>query len=238
MRKRVLLAVVPVLLFAAACSSNFGAPDSVTEQGDDFLTLWRGFVITAICIGLLVYGLIIFAVLRYRRRGDAIPDQRPHQVALEITYTVVPLLIVVALFATSVITQDHISDQGDDPDLTVRIVGFQWQWQFQYPEERVTIEGTPEQQPELVLPVGQTVRLELVANDVVHSFWVPDFLSKKDLIPDVDNEIDVDVTEEGEWIGRCAEFCGVDHWNMRFTVRAVPEDEFEAWIAEHQGDGA
>src|SRR5688572_20660590 len=119
--KRLGVLVVPLLLLTA-CSSDFGAPESVTEQGDDFMTLWRGFVITAIAIGLLVYGLIIFAVLRYRRRSDDIPDQRPHQIPLEIAYTVVPLLIVAVLFTTTVITQDNISDQGDDPDLTVQVV--------------------------------------------------------------------------------------------------------------------
>jgi cytochrome c oxidase subunit 2 len=94
------------------------------------------------------------------------------------------------------------------------------------------VNGTQDQRPVLVLPVGRTVRFELEAADVIHSFWVPEFLTKKDLIPGVDNAIDVDVVEAGEWVGRCAEYCGFDHWRMTFDVRAVPADEYDAWVAE------
>jgi cytochrome c oxidase subunit 2 len=81
-----------------------------------------------------------------------------------------------------------------------------------------------------VLPVDRTVRLKLVADDVIHSFWVPSFLEKRDLIPGVENEIDVNLIEPGEWSGVCSEFCGLDHWKMNFSLRAVPAEEFDAWV--------
>ena len=95
----------------------------------------------------------------------------------------------------------------------------------------------PGRPPTLVLPVDRTVRLKLIADDVIHSFWVPSFLEKRDLIPGVDNEIDVNVIEPGEWSGVCSEFCGLDHWKMNFSLRAVPPEEFDEWVrAGGEGD--
>jgi cytochrome c oxidase subunit 2 len=240
------LLLVGATALLAGCSSNFGAPDAVTEQGDEFTTLWKGFLLTAAVIGLLVYGLIIYVVVRYRRRKcddpDAVPSQRQYQVPLEIVYTIVPIAIVAVLFAFTVVGENRITRNDPDPDLTVEVIGFQWQWQFNYVDAAgsgdtgVSVSGSAETTPELVLPVGRNVRFELVANDVNHSFWVPEFLEKRDLIPGVDNEIDVDITEPGEWVGRCAEFCGLDHWKMDFTVRALPADEFDAWLADQQAE--
>ena len=234
------LAVVAVLVLAG-CSGNLGAPEAVTKQGDEFTTLWKGFLITAAVSGLLVYGLIIYAALRFRRRkGDdptKVPSQYQYQVPLEVAYTVVPIVIVAFLFAFTVMGENRITRTDPDPDLTVQVVGFQWQWQFLYVDEQVDVAGSAEVTPELVLPVGRTIRFQLVADDVNHSFWVPEFLQKRDLIPGVDNEVDMEITEPGEWVGRCAEYCGLDHWKMDFTVRAVPADEFDAWVTEQQAEG-
>lgn len=238
-RRAALPALVLVgALVLAGCSGNLGAPESVTAQGDEFVTLWKGFLITAAVIGVLVYGLILYAALRFRRRKrddpDRIPSQTQYQVPLEVLYTVVPILIVAALFAFTVIGENRITRTDPDPDLTIQVIGFQWQWQFLYVDEGVSVAGSAEVTPELVLPVGRTVRFDLVSNDVNHSFWVPEFLQKRDLIPGVDNEIDIEVTEPGEWVGRCAEYCGLDHWKMDFDVRALPADEFDAWLAEQR----
>ena len=116
------------------------------------------------------------------------------------------------LFAFTLVAQERIVDVDDDPDLVVDVTGFEWSWQFDYPDDGVTVTGTPEQPPELVLPVGRTVRMNLRTEDVIHSFWVPEFLGKRDLIPRVDNEIDVTSPRKGTWTGRCAEYCGLDHW--------------------------
>ena len=229
---RTRLLVFALVVAASGCSSGFrfGAPDPVTGQGEEVLELWRGFHWVALGVGLLIWGLVVFSVLRYRRRNDDLPSQSPENIPVEIAYTVAPLLVVIALFTFTVGTQQEVTALSDDPDVVVDVVGFQWSWQFDYPEEGVTIRSDGVTPPEMVLPVGSTVRFRLTSPDVIHSFWVPRFLVKRDLIPGIDNEIDVDVTETGEWEGRCAEFCGLDHYRMNFSVAAVEPAAYQVWL--------
>jgi cytochrome c oxidase subunit 2 len=229
------VALAAVAAALAACDvPNFGAPDPKSEQADSIFGLWQGFFIASIAIALLVYGLIAFSLIRYRRRNDDVPDQRPYVIPLEIFYTATPVVIVAALFGFSWVVESRVSDLADDPDNRVEVIGFQWSWQFTYPDEGFTVTGGHGEPPEMVLPVGESAQLALVSTDVNHSFWVPDFLSKRDLIPGVDNEVDVTPTEEGSYTGRCAEFCGLDHWAMYFDVRVVSRDEYRDWVAEQQ----
>ena len=229
----VLALAVPAL---ASCSRGFrfGAPDPVSEQGKEVLALWNGFHWVALGVGLLIWGLVLYSVLRYRRRNDELPSQSPYNIPVEIAYTVAPLLIVIALFAYTVVGEQKVTALADDPDVVVDVVGFQWSWQFSYPEEDVVVESDGVTPPHFVVPVGSTVRFRLESTDVIHSFWVPEFMVKRDLIPGVDNEIDVDVVQEGEWVGRCAEYCGLDHYRMTFTVAAVPAEEYQAWLDEQR----
>lgn len=224
-----------------ACGVQFGAPDAASEQGAEISSLYRGTMLAALAVGALVWGLIAWSLLRYRRGKRPIEDigsQRGLHVPLEVLYTVLPIVIVAVLFFFSLRTQNEVTELDPDPDVTVEVIGFQWQWQFRYPDDDVTVTGASVgAPPELVLPVGQTSRLRLVSNDVNHSFWVPRFLSKRDLIPGVRNEIDVTPTKTGSFVGRCAEFCGLDHWRMNFTVRVVSAAEYEAWLAQQQGSG-
>lgn len=203
------------------------------------LGLWQGTFIAACAVGAVVLGLIVFVLVRYRRRGDddSLPSQNPYNIPIEILYTIVPVLIVAVLFAFTLHTENQVDHLSADPDLVVEVVGFQWQWQFTYRDQGIVVTGdSASNPPDLVLPVGETVRLVLVSHDVIHSFWVPDFLHKRDLIPGVDNEIDVDVVRAGVYVGRCAEYCGLDHDKMNFTVRAVTPAEFADWVAsEAQG---
>jgi cytochrome c oxidase subunit 2 len=230
----VLVASSVVLL--AGCG-NLGMPHPVTEQGTESRDLWRIFVWVALVIGALVYALVVFVVVRYRRRrSDGEPSQQQYHVPVEIVYTALPLVIVGVLLGLSIRTERKVTATSDNPDLTVRVIGFQWQWQFIYEGSNVTITGLPGKDPVLVLPVGETVRLELESPDVVHSFWVPHFIEKRDLIPRVDNAIDVNITEEGEWAGVCSEFCGLNHTAMRFSVRAVTPADFQTWLASGGGD--
>lgn len=220
--------------FSGCGGSRFWAPDPVTREGDKILRLWQGSTIAAMLVGALVWGLVGYVVFKYRRRNDDVPRQNPYNVPVEAVYTVAPLLVVAVLFAFTYGTQRQVVSTSGKPDLIVDVTGFQWQWQFHYPQEEITVTGTPGTPPTLVLPVGQTVRFRLESSDVVHSFWVPRFLSKRDLIPGVDNEVQVEVKEAGIWIGRCAEFCGLDHYKMTFSVRAVPPDEFRRWVTEQR----
>jgi cytochrome c oxidase subunit 2 len=222
---------------AAGCSlPSFGAPDPKSEQGQSIFSLWQGFFIVALAVGALVWGLLIFAIVRYRRRNDDVPDQSPYHIPLEIFYTAVPVVIVAVLFGFSVATERNVNELDPEPAAKIDVIGFQWSWQFHYRDEDITITGEPGEPPEMVIPVGRPTALTLISADVDHSFWVPDFLSKRDLIPGVHNEIDVTPTEEGSYVGRCAEFCGLDHWQMSYTVRVVSQAEYEDWIAEQQAD--
>lgn len=227
--------VAATALAAGGCDMpTFWAPDAKSEEGQSILSLYQGFFVVALGVGALVYGLLIYALVRYRRRNDDMPYQGAYNVPIEVVYTAVPILAVAVLFGFSVATEGRATATSDEPAARVDVIGFQWSWRFTYPDEGVSVVGTPDAPPEMVIPVGVPTQLELIAADVNHSFWVPDFVSKRDLIPGVDNTIDVTPTEEGTYIGRCAEYCGLDHWRMHYTVRVVPEDEYESWLDEQR----
>jgi cytochrome c oxidase subunit 2 len=222
----------------SSCSGRGGAPDPATSQGQDVLQLWRVLLSVGVALCALVVGLILWSVVRYRRPKGAAPGDLPPQVRanvpVEVFYTVVPLLIVAVLFGLTLRTQDRVTRRSATPDLGVEVTGFQWGWRFRYPAQGVTIVGDANDPPTLVLPVGANVRLRLLAADVIHSFFVPAFLVKRDLIPGVDNSLEIHPTEEGRYPGFCAEFCGLDHWRMTFEVDVVSPAEFQAFIAEQQ----
>ena len=227
-------------LVVAGCGSRYGAPRSASQQGDDILGLWRGLFWAAAVIGALVVGLILWAVFRYRSRGpvDELPKQTHAHIPLEIFYTAVPLLIVVVIFSVTVLTQNRVTKLSDHPDLRVEVTGFQWQWRFRYENEGITVVGDLDHPPTLVLPVNRTVRFRLRTTDVIHSFYVPVFLEKRDLIPGVDNQIDVRPKRVGRFVGQCAEFCGLAHDRMGFNVETMTPVRFSGWVRQQQGQGA
>lgn len=229
---------VGLLALGGCAAPSFGAPDPASDQASQIRSLWSGTVIAALVIGAMVWSLIIWSLLRYRRRSDDVPDQSPHNIPVEVVYTLIPVVIVAVLFFFTMRTEREVTALSSRPDVRVDVVGFQWQWQFRYPGEDVTVTGeSAGDPPVLVLPVDSTVRLKLIAQDVNHSFWVPRFLSKRDLIPGVRNEIDVDTTTTGSFVGRCAEFCGLDHWRMNFAVRVVSPSEYAQWLTAQKRAG-
>ena len=182
-------------MLLTGCSSRGGVPDPASTQGEEVLDLWRILLGAGIAVGALVAGLVLWSVVRYRRPRGAGPDDLPKQtdanIPIEVFYTVVPLVIVALLFGLTMRTQNRVTKESESPDLAVEVTGFQWGWRFRYPAQGVTITGDANTPPTLVLPVGANVRLRLVAADVVHSFFVPAFLVKKDLIPGVDNSLEI-----------------------------------------------
>lgn len=178
-------------------------------------------------------------MIRHRRRNNELPRQTEGNVALEITYTVIPLIIVTVLFFWGLKAQDT-AVALKNPDLTVDVTGYQWNWNFRYPDRNVSVSGgvqtinDPTTFPELVLPVNERVRFNLVAADVNHAFFVPGFLTKRDLIPGVRNAIEVTPDKTGEFIGHCAELCGTNHSAMNFRVKIVSQAEFDQWVITHQ----
>lgn len=211
--------------------ARFGVPDPVTREGSQIASLWDGFFLAACAVGLFMVALILFTVIRFRAGGDQIPEQGGANGLAEVLYTGTPILIVIVLFVVSVGTERRVTKVSAEPARVVRVTAFQWGWEFRYPAEGVAITGTGNDPgPELVLPLDVTTRLELAAHDVIHSFYVPQFIQKRDLIPGIDNALDVTPTKAGTFAGRCAEFCGLDHWRMDFSVRVLPEPEFRRWL--------
>jgi cytochrome c oxidase subunit 2 len=219
---------------------RFGWPDGITEESTPMRELWTGSVIAALIVGVLVWGLILFPVVAHRKKGDDLPKQTAYNLPLEIVYTIAPFLIIAALFFYTVVVQNEVQERSDNPDETIAVQAFKWNWQFIYPEtegedgEPVETVGNSDEIPILVLPTDRTIRFELASADVIHSFWVPEFLFKLDVIPGNengrDNVFEVTVREEGAYVGRCAELCGTYHAFMNFEVRAVSGDDYDAYL--------
>ena len=204
------------------------------------LGLWRILFLVGLAVGALVLGLLLWTVVRHRRRpststsSDDLPEQGRANVALEVFYTAVPLVIVVVLFGLTLRTQGQVTRLTASPGLRIEATGFQWGWRFHYPGQEVTVLGDSNTPPTLVLPRGTTTRLVLRSPDVIHSFSVPAFLVKKDVVPGTDNELDVTPTRVGRFGGYCAEFCGLEHTRMTFAVDVVEPPEFQRWMTEQQ----
>jgi cytochrome c oxidase subunit II len=212
------------------------AAPPLTEQAEDIDRVWRVFLVIAFAVAFVVAVLMLYVVVRHRRRSEALPRQLHEHIRLEALYTAVPLVIVIALFAVTFVSTRAIDEPDGEPDLVVEVTGFQWQWQFDYPASGARVVGSEEVTPELVLPAGETVRFDLTSVDVIHSFWIPGFRFKRDVFPRETTSFQVDVGERtGSFpdVGVCAEFCGLDHHKMRFSVRIVTPDEFAAWTREH-----
>ena len=245
-RARRAAAAAAIVVSAASCSSSFGMPRGSSEQGREIFDLWQIFFRAGIVVAAIVYGLIAWSLVRYRRRrreAEAALGRQFHaNVPLEIVYTAIPVVMVVVLFSLSFATEDRASSVTPEPDLTLRAEAFSWGWRFGFPDAGVEVVSEPSgggvPGPEIRLPVGETTRIELTSNDVIHAFWVPDFLYKRDAIPGHVNVFDVTPTETGTYHGVCSEFCGLHHAYMTFTVRVVERAEFDAWIADASTEGA
>jgi cytochrome c oxidase subunit II len=219
---------------------RFGWPDGITDRAEDMRELWTGSVIAALIVGFLVWGLILYSVVAHRKRSDELPKQTAYNLPLEIVYTIVPFLIIAALFFYTVVVQNRVMERSDDPDETIAVNAFKWNWQFVYPATEgedglpVSTVGNSSEIPILVLPTDRTIRFEVASADVIHSFWVPEFLFKLDVIPGNengrDNVFEVTVREEGAYVGRCAELCGTYHAFMNFEVRAVSGDDYDDYL--------
>lgn len=215
----------------AACGTLPSAP---TEQGREIGALGELFFWAAVAVAAVVYGLILWSVVRYRRRADGLPPQVRSNIPLEVLYTLVPVALVVMLFVLSYRAEVRVEAPTDQPAATVRVTAFDWSWRFDYEGTDVSVIGTPDDPPEMVLPVGQPVRIRMTSTDVIHSFYVRDFLFKRDAIPGRTTSFDLTLDEAGVFRGQCAEFCGLDHYRMRFTVRGVSAGEFDEWLAEQE----
>jgi cytochrome c oxidase subunit II len=249
-RRGALVAAVGALLFLTGCSaeqqhewSNFAMPDPATKEADHIFSLWHWAWVAALLTGAIVWGLIFWSIFRYRRRGDDdVPVQTRYNLPLEIFYTIAPLIMVVVLFYWTVNVQNTVLHDTEQ-DHTVNVVGQQWSWTFNYTGEdavgggNVYTSGTASKIPTLVLPVDETVQFNLYSPDVIHSFGIPAFLMRMDVVPGRKNHFEVTPDTVGDFRGKCYELCGVYHSRMLFNVRVVTAEEYDAYLQDLQDAG-
>lgn len=186
-----------------------------------------------------------WALIAYRRRkGDnTLPPQLRYNNPIETLFTIVPLILVIGFFAFTAKTMDHIETGPANSDLTIQAIGKQWSWDFNYTDEDVydsgiqAQNGTEEGIPTLYLPVNKTVEIDLQSRDVIHSFWVVDFLYKKDVFPGRWNKIYFTPTKIGVFEGKCAELCGEFHSAMLFNVAVLSEADYKLQIEKLRAAG-
>ena len=250
-----ILAVAAVILLGGCAAPTEGEwkriamPDPASEQGHYNLQLWQGAWIAALVTGVIVWGLIFYALWRFRRRGDAdIPVQTRYNLPLEIFYTIFPVLMCIVFFTHTVRVQNEMLDEGR-VDNEVEVVGMQWSWVFNHgigtrdadADESLTDDtyaydsyahesGTAQYIPTLYLPLGETTRFNLYSPDVIHDFGVPGFLMKMDVVPGRVNHYAITPTRLGDYDGRCYELCGVSHSRMLFHVKVVSPEDYKAYV--------
>ena len=238
-----------------------GLQDQVTELGQqaaDFHNYWL--LTLCVLISLLVLVLMVWTLMRYNRRSNPTPSRNSHNTLLEVVWTLVPVLVLVAIAVPSI---RLLAKQYSPPpaDLTVKVIGHQWYWTYQYPDNggfeivsnilkeagdptlapgartRTEADGPPllAVDERLVIPAGKVVKFIVTSEDVIHAFWVPAFWNKIDANPGRLNEIWVKVDKPGVYFGQCTELCGARHAYMPIAVEVVPPAKFAAWVASKGG---
>lgn len=215
--------------------------------------LWVNSWIVLLVVGVITWGLMGWAAIVYRRRRgqSGLPVQLRYNMPIEIFYTVIPLILVIGFFAFTARDQTILETQYEDPDVEITAIAKQWAWDFQYTADNdadtvwtMGVQAQTDEQgnilnelPTLVLPVDQEVKITLQSRDVIHSFWIIDFLYKKDMYIGKDNYWSFTPTREGEYAGKCAELCGEYHSMMLFNVNVVSQAEYESYLASLEAAG-
>jgi cytochrome c oxidase subunit II len=239
----VLIAVVAlVVLNGQSIWNSFFPPPAKSVEGAEIRSLYDIVFVIAAVIFFIVEGLIVWTVIRYRRKpGDnVLPPQTHGNNLAEITWTLIPTLIVLFLFVISWQTLNSVEAVSPKPDLAVRAVARQFSWSFEYlpadakVDTKAVFAITQQEGPDggLFVPAGKTIHMYLESPDVIHAFYVPQFLFKRDVIPGVHNQFDLDIpaTDAGEtYRGQCAELCGIGHRTMVLDVHVLAPAEFQAW---------
>ena len=228
------IAIVAALgLLATGCVHQRFPQDALHPQGPyskELDRLWRIVLVPAAAIFFLVMGLVIYVVIRFRARSDDdAPVQTHGNIKLELTWTVIPFVLLIVIGVLTVKTVFDISKIPSGPDvLTVKVIGHQWWWEYQYPDLGITTAN------ELHIPVGTKVAVTITSNDVIHSFWPPALAGKLDAIPGRLNRLALEAKKPGTYFGQCAEYCGLSHANMRLRIVAHPVAEFDAWAKNQE----
>lgn len=222
------------------------AASPVMEKVHDFHNLLLP-IITGITVFVMV--LLLWVIVRYNRRANPVPSKTTHHTGLEIAWTLIPVLILLVIIVPSMRLL-YFADKAPNADMTIKAIGMQWYWKYEYPDhgnftfdsymlkdEEAKAQGKPRllsTDNYIVLPVDTAVRILVTAGDVLHSFAVPALGVKKDAVPGRTNETWTKITKPGLYYGQCSELCGSGHGFMPIAIRAVPKDEFAAWVIEAQ----
>jgi cytochrome c oxidase subunit 2 len=227
----------------------------VTNHTDRISGLWVTSWIVLLIVGIIVWGLTLWAVIVYRRRKGqtGLPVQLRYNMPIEIFYTIVPLILVLGFFAFTARDQNAIEQPYANPDVKIQVYAKQWAWDFNYvsdnvydpgiqvqPDDNSATPGTVQEGevPTLYLPENKKITIQLDSRDVIHSFWVPAMLYKKDVIPGKTNYMYFETTDRtGTFVGKCAELCGEYHSAMLFNVKIVPQSEYDAHIKSLRAQG-
>ena len=267
-----------LVLLLSGCSIHdtekhlrFGWHTGVTKQAERMRVLWSWSGVTALILGVIMWSLIFWCCIRYRKRNDdVVPRQTKYNMLVEGICVVFPFIVIIGLFWRTVVVEDYVNKLSKNPDVLVQVDAFKWNWQFEYHSYKATsgqatqavytgkrdltdttrnaplylsTVGSDNEIPVLVVPVGETVQVIEQSDDVVHSFWVPEFLFKRDVIPYGtaqqrqasglrDNRFEFTATSQGSFVGRCAELCGTYHSQMNFEVRVVSGQTFLAYLTQ------
>jgi cytochrome c oxidase subunit II len=209
---------------------------SLIDTRQEFQDLWGVYLPIGTAVAVIIFALVVFTLVRFRRRSDELPRRREGPPILEGLYALLLAGVVVFLIAMTFRTDDRVIEVSADPGLEVDVTAFQWGWRFTYPDEEVTVVGDDRRPPTLVVPIDTTVQFTLSSRDVIHSFWIPEVRFKRDAFPERETTFDLSFGEE-DMVGRCAEFCGLAHGEMTFDVVGMEQDEFSDWLRTQRRAG-
>jgi cytochrome c oxidase subunit 2 len=244
LRRGLMTLPILALLTLASCSQQtvdqfkrIGLPEGASDRTPYIHNLWIGTWIAGGVVGVGMWALIIFAAVRYKTNHNEMPKQNRYNLPMEIFYTIAPFVIIGVLFYYTILAQNNVQARVQDPDVRLDVVGQKWSWTFNYRSADnpavgtdVWEAGTINETPDLYLPVNKSVHFNLESPDVIHSFWIPAFYEKLDVVPGRKNNFDATPTKEGVFRGKCAELCGTYHSAMLFNVHIVSQQEYDAYL--------
>ena len=227
--RRIVTLPIAALALAGCTVPTFGASPGATTSSQSVYHLWQGFSIGAVIVGGFTLLLIFWAVIFYRRKSDNIPKQSQYHIPLEMTYTIIPVLIVLGLFAATLVVENK-EVALPKSDVTINVNAFQWGWEFTYPGQNVVVTGQTTQDPEMIMPVNENVHINLTSSDVVHGFYVHAFNFSRYALPGILNQFTLRAVNTGTYNGQCTQLCGLYHSLMVFRVKVVSQSQYSAWL--------